>query len=269
MPLLAYLKGVYEAWIDYPQRSGKLLAGRYRIERFLGMGSYGLTYVCSDLQKGEHVVVKQAKPGKRQLGRSLLCREREIMETLKLPDIPACYGLFEAEKQLFLVSEYRHGQTVEKLIFERGAEFAETDALRFIRSLMTIVSAIHEQGIVHLDIRIPNVILQGERISLIDFGLASRIGEPARVEPEADEETRRRRTPEAVSDLYAVGHFLLFMLYSGYDPEAKEARANASWEDELNVTPGVKRMLRKLLLLDQPYTDARAFIHDLDASLQA
>ncbi|MFC5450419.1 serine/threonine protein kinase [Paenibacillus aestuarii] len=269
MTLLAYWKGAYEAWIDYPQRSGKLLGGRYRIERFLGVGSFGLTYLCCDLHSNDLVVVKQAKPSKKQLGRELLRRESEMMEALKLPEIPASYGLFEADKQLYLVSEYRQGQTVEQLIFERRAVYAEKDALRIIRSLMAIVSAVHEQGIVHLDIRIPNVILRGERISLIDFGLASRIGEPARVETEANEETRRRRTPEVASDLYAVGHFFLFMLYSGYDPDDKEALTGVSWEKELNVSAEVKRMLRKLLQLDLPYTDARDFIHDLDASLQA
>jgi serine/threonine-protein kinase len=267
MGLLAYLKKVYSAWIDYPLQEGKLLHGHYCILQFLGMGSYGLTYLCQDIRTGTELVIKQAKPSKGQLGRDLLRRETEIMRQLHHPSIPSCLTSFQEYKQMYMIMEYVKGQTVEDLIFERGAKFAEKEALSLIRNLMQVVSYLHTQGFVHRDIRIPNVILQGERIHLIDFGLASRIGEPALQDYGTDEALQRRRATEVTSDLYAVGHFLLFMLYSTFESSEILEESAKGWEEELELTSATKRMIRKLLQIDPTYNRTQDFIDELDASL--
>ncbi|NOU75507.1 hypothetical protein GC098_29730 [Paenibacillus sp. LMG 31458] len=105
-----------------------------------------------------------------------------------------------------------------------------------MRSLLDIVPFIHEKGIVHLDIRIPNVLLYGERMTLIDFGLAARLGEPSLLEIGPGEELIRRRTVAITSDLYAIGHFLLFMLYSTFESNDGQEDSTIGWEEELSVT---------------------------------
>lgn len=264
MSLLAYLKRVYVEWIDYPHKEGTVLLGHYRIERFLGMGSYGLTYLCQDLRTGEEIVLKQAKPSKRQLGRDLLMREIDIMRRLQHPSIPRCVATFHESKQLYMITAYISGQTVEDLIFARGYRYSEREALLFIRKLMDVVKYVHAEGFVHLDIRIPNVILQGEQIHLIDFGLASRIGEPAMQEIGMDEEMKLKRTTEVTSDLYAIGHFLLFLLYSTYEADAGQPDTGRSWEEELQLTSATIRMIRKLLQTDPAYESSQALIDDLE-----
>lgn len=264
MGLFEYLKGVYEAWIDYPKREGTVITNKYRIQRFLGIGSYGLTYLCLDVDSGHEVVLKQAKPSKGTFGRDLLYREIDTLGRLRHPSIQRCLASFEYKDQLYMVTKYLKGQTVEDLIFERGVVFSEKEALCFVRRLMAILSYVHEQGFVHLDIRIPNVILDGDQIHLIDFGLACRLGEPIRTDLGSDDETTRTRTVEAPDDLYAVGHFILFMLYSGYDSCTFEAEVTSGWEDELTVSPMTKHMLRKLLQIDPPYMDTQQFVRDLD-----
>ncbi|UVI30646.1 serine/threonine protein kinase [Paenibacillus spongiae] len=264
MGLFEYLKGVYEAWIDYPKREGIFITNKYRIQRFLGIGSYGLTYLCLDADSGQEVVLKQAKPSKGAVGRDLLYREIDVLGRLRHPSIQRCLASFEYKDQLYMVTEHLKGQTVEDLIFERGVVFSEKEALCFVRRLMEILSYVHEQGFVHLDIRIPNVILDGDQIHLIDFGLARRLGEPIRTELGSKVETTRNRTVEAPDDLYAVGHFFLFMLYSGYDSCTFEDESNSGWEDELNVSPMTKQMLRKLLQIDPPYLGIQQFMRDLD-----
>ncbi|WP_167747151.1 serine/threonine protein kinase [Cohnella luojiensis] len=264
MSLFEYLKGVYEAWIDYPQREGAVIANKYRIQRFLGIGSYGLTYICLDADSGQEVVLKQAKPSKGAVGRDLLYREINVLERLRHPSIQKYLASFEYKNKLYMVTEHVKGQTVEDLIFERGAVFSEKEALRFVRRLMEILSYVHEQGFVHLDIRIPNVILDGDQIHLIDFGLARRLGEPIRTDFGSDEKTTLSRTAEVSNDLYAVGHFILFMLYSGYESSNSESESNLGWEDELNISPMTKHMLRKLLQIDPPYRNTQQFVRDLD-----
>ncbi|MGG1518037.1 protein kinase [Paenibacillus oryzisoli] len=302
--MFAYLKRVVEAWRDYPLPKGKVLQGRYRIDRFLGIGSYGLTYLCRDMESGTDIVLKQAKPSKKRLGRDLLRREQALLQQLTHPAIPRAYELFQSAGREFLLLEYRRGRTVEDLIFERGQRFGEKEALQLVRRLLDIVGDVHAQGIVHLDIRIPNVLLDGERMSLIDFGLAARLGEPARLPADADEEFIRKRTVAVTSDLYAIGHFLLFMLYSAFEtPQEGERNARgecagersgsseggrcagergsscengkhasgpplSGWEQELDVSPATKAMLRKLLQLDPPYPDVRACALALDKLLQ-
>ena len=264
MGLFEYLKGVYEAWIDYPKRDGTLITNKYRIQRFLGIGSYGLTYLCLDVDSGQEVVLKQAKPSKGTFGRDLLYREINILGQLRHSSILRCLASFEYKDQLYMVTEYLKGKTVEDLIFEREVVFSERETLCFVRRLMRIISYVHEQGFAHLDIRIPNVILDGDQIHLIDFGLACRLGEPIRAKLRPDDETTHCRAVEVSDDLYAVGHFILFMLYSGYDSNLFEWESNSGWEDELTLSPMTKHMLRKLLQIDPPYRNTQQFVRDLD-----
>jgi serine/threonine protein kinase len=267
--LFGYLRSIYEAWMDYPEREGKMIGGQYRIHRFLGKGSYGLTYLCRHVQSGEEIVVKQAKPSKGKLGRELLSREIDILGQLNHPSIPRCLASFEYRKRLYMVVEYVQGETAEDLIFERGSVFSESEALYTVRRLMDIVRFVHEKGYVHLDIRIPNVMFEGEQIHLIDFGLASRLGEPVRAEFGSGEEVMLRRTADVSTDLYAIGDFLLFMLYSAYDPGNSGQEEISGWEEELRVSMPTKLMIRKLLQIDPPYANAEAVIRELDEALNA
>ncbi|GLI08477.1 putative serine/threonine-protein kinase YbdM [Paenibacillus tyrfis] len=263
--MLNYLKGIRQAWIDYPEPEGRLLAGTYEIVRSLGSGSYGLAYRCRDIRTGEHVVVKQSKPSKGELAERLLERETELLSGLKHPGIPGFRGSFRHRNRLCIAIDLIEGHTIEDLLFEQERPFSELESLRWIAKLMEIVGYVHDQGIVHLDVRIPNVILREERLYLIDFGLAKRIGEEA-AESYADEELRKRRTPEVRSDLYAVGHLLLFLLYSSY--QERPGQPPADWQEELAVSGDVKHIIRRLLQVEPPYADTESFRFELDNTLQ-
>jgi hypothetical protein len=54
-------------WTDRPRREGTTIAERYTIQELLGMGSYGLTYLCTDDQNGREVALKESKPSKGRL----------------------------------------------------------------------------------------------------------------------------------------------------------------------------------------------------------
>ncbi|MGU3472571.1 serine/threonine protein kinase [Paenibacillus sp. D51F] len=260
MNVLKYLRGFYQAWIDYPLQEGDVIADRYRIVELLGIGSFGLTYRCLDLHSGQEVAMKQAKPSKGELGRELLLREMNVLAKLRHPSIPRAWDLFDYKNQLYLASEFVRGQTVEDLIFERGQLFSEREALDFICKLMEIVAYVHQQGYVHLDIRIPNVIASGNRIHLIDFGLARPIGEAAALELPFQSGTRLSQDADPAADLLDIGHLLLFMLYSSYHPTKK---ADMGWEQELDLTSAARHLLRRLLRIEAPYEDIDAFMLDL------
>lgn len=252
------------AWRDYPLPPGTLIGGRYRTQETLGTGSYGTAYRCIDEKEGRIAAVKLSKPSKQAVGRRLLAREREVLSRMAHPFIPACLDYGESGEGCWLVTEFIEGRTLEDLIFGDGASFTEHECLSWTLDLMDRVAHIHEQGYVHLDLRIPNVIIRDNGVHVIDFGLARPVGGgtdaiwlPGR------EELPERMPPLVQSDLYDVGHLMLFLLYSGYKPEA--GQPDLSWEEELELTPAVRGLLRRLLELDRPYASAGELMADLES----
>ena len=162
--------------------SGTLLDNRYMIERLLGQGGFGRTYLAFNAQRfNEPCVVKEFAPsgtGEHSLekSRNLFKREAKILHQLEHPQIPKFLACFERQGRLFLVQEYVNGKTYSALLQEhqqQGRSFAEGEVIQWLRSLLPILEYIHERGIIHRDISPDNVMLpQGSDLPvLIDFGV--------------------------------------------------------------------------------------------------
>lgn len=265
-----------EWWLDTPHSPGTLIRSRYTIMRVLGMGSYGITYLVRDEKERVQRVLKQVRPSRLQSPKGEPVYEYEIalLRSLAHPQMPALFDAFEENGQLYYVMTYIHGQTIEDLLFEEGAVFTEEEAWHMILRILPLLKYLHERKIIHRDVRIPNVIWHDGEVYLIDFGLARYLGDsPSYIELTDDHywiEKQLKREVHPRSDLYALGHFMLFMLYSAFeDTEQKEER---SWEEELTLAPGTVRILRRLLQFDEPYataaeaeSDIRAFLGTCDA----
>jgi len=126
--------------------------------------------------------------------------------------------------------------------------------------VLDVVRYIHASGIVHRDLRIPNIIWRHGTVAIIDFGLACRMGERVDLRDDDPLEKRLRREPHPRSDFYALGHFTLFLLYSAYEPTSEDEK---SWEEELDLSPKARAMLRKMLQLDAPYDHVDELIADV------
>ncbi|MDQ0062320.1 serine/threonine protein kinase [Paenibacillus harenae] len=249
-------------WQDYPLRKGMKWQGRYRIERFLGMGSYGQAYACHDLQSGQSVLLKRSKPSKGELGRRLLERESFILQELLHPQIPRWYGYERMAHEDGLIMELIDGSSMEDELQEHGRTYAVLEALYVLQNLLQPLKELHRMGFVHRDVRIPNVLHKQGVMYLIDYGLACRIGEELPLElreqlkemPAASEALsdswaavkRRMREPHPTSDLYGLGHLFLFLMYAGY--EASEDLEDRGWEEELGLPEQVISFVRKLLM---------------------
>lgn len=251
-------RSILEAWRDYPLQPGKRWNGRYRIARMLGMGSYGQAYVCIDLETNEPVLLKRNKPSKGQTGIELLRRESEIMSQLNHPQIPKRLAYSRRHRDEALIMQYVDGHNLEYLIYEQNEAYTDIEALRMLQMLLKPIRYLHEQGFVHRDVRIPNVLLKDGLLHLIDLGLACRIGErlPEHLiealgeggglaEDSAAAVKRRMRNPAPASDWFGLGHLFLFVMYAGYEPV--EGAAEKSWEEELKLEPEIKEFVSKLL----------------------
>jgi serine/threonine protein kinase len=267
--LLKWWREFAAAWRDYPLEEGSLINERYRVLSIIGTGSYGLTYRCHDELTQRTVAAKQAKPSKKNISRLLLARERDILRHMEHPFIPACRDYLEYKHSAWLITDYVEGDTLENLIFDRGIVYDEKDVLKWTIKLMDRVGHVHQKGYVHLDLRIPNVIIRQGELYLIDFGLARKIGEYEGSAGKLSSGSNRlpqRMPPELSSDLFDIGHLMLFMLYSGFLPEAGEEER--SWQEELNLSAPVRVMLSRLLGLEELYTRSGDFLKDLNESLE-
>ncbi|EMT54034.1 MULTISPECIES: protein kinase [Brevibacillus] len=246
--------------------------GKYTVDRVLGMGSYGIAYLACDEVTSELIVLKQVKPSLRHSpkGEAMQAYEQRILQALCHPQMPRFMERFHFRGDSFLAMSYIEGPTLEELLFDEQAVLGEYEAARFMLRVGELVSYLHKQGIIHRDVRIPNVIWQKGTPYLIDFGLARFYGDsPTYIADDMSsypEEKQLKRRVEPASDLYALGHFFLFLLYTGYTPP--ENQPERSWEEELTLQPEVSSMIRRLLHIDQGYADVDEWLHELKAFIR-
>jgi serine/threonine-protein kinase len=244
---------------DRPLKSGYRIGAKYEIWHVLGMGSYGITYTAEDKMTGKLCAVKQLRPTKAKTASGIRSfqREAELMRAVSGGGFPELYDVIEQDGFHFLVMEYVDGRTFEDLIFEDERIFSEEDTVNVLDDLCTLVSVLHTKGIYHRDLRIPNILYVGGRLKIIDFGLACYKDDKPEDEDPRYPEKQVMRAVSPSSDFYHIGHFALFLLYSGYEPSQKEER---SWEEELPTSEAFKKFLRKMLQIDRPFTDVQQVI---------
>lgn len=278
MRLIRFIRSFGAAWRDYPAEPNTLLGGRYLLKEVIGEGSYGITYLGIDQTDENPVAVKQARPSKGPLARQLLEKEARILQSLNHPRIPACKDGMTIGRQTYLVMSNLKGATLEDLIFEQGRRYGEADCARITLQLLELVRYLHQSGVVHLDLRIPNILLHEGDLSVIDFGLARAIGEPPfripsirpyRRATDTDLEVSRLTSlAEPQSDLLDVGHFMLFLLYSTFEtPRPALGAKEQSWQEELSLSAQLTEIIERLLQLREPYADASEAMEALRALL--
>lgn len=255
-------------------RPGEVVRGRYVIVKPIGEGSYGLAYLCRDLHDDNRLcVLKHVQPlrGGARRTETAYVLETDMLQRFNHPSVPKLIESFRYRNALCFTMEYVPGKSLEQLLFEGHRTFSELEALTLLRRLSDIVDDLHGEGIVHRDIRIANIILHHDHVYLIDFGLARDVNIdddqqlPDDVEPGAPEEKLLRRRIHVTSDFYAMGHLLLFLLYSTY-PETEEER---HWEEELtSLSPGTKKLLRRMLMTEQPYSSIDELIADISDAIR-
>jgi predicted Ser/Thr protein kinase len=220
---------------DEPVRflPGTLLAGRYRIVAPLGRGGMGEVYRAEDVKLGQPVALKFLPAGLR----GDPDRRRRLLDEVKLarrvahPAVCRVWDVGEVDGHDFLTMEYVDGEDLASLL-RRVGRLPEDRAVQVARELCAGLAAVHEQGLIHRDLKPPNVMIDGRgRAKLADFGLAAfaedvsgaeiRSGTPAYMAPEQLE----GREATARSDIYALG-LVLYEVFTG-----REAYPARSWEE--------------------------------------
>lgn len=156
-----------------------LLNNRYRVIKVLGDGGFGTTFLAEDTQmpSRRQCVIKQLKPIDNnpqiyQLVKDRFQREAAILERLgeSHDQIPMLYAFLEEAGQFYLVEEWVAGQTLTQKM--QHGPLSEAEVRDILIKLLPVIDYIHQQRIVHRDIKPDNIILrQKDGIpNLIDFG---------------------------------------------------------------------------------------------------
>ncbi|MBD1910391.1 protein kinase [Leptolyngbya sp. FACHB-16] len=152
--------------------------GKYIIEQELGRGGFGVTYKAVNSALGQAVVVKTLNESLRQDPR-FASSERQFQDEARRlarfahPHIVRVNDFFVEDGLPYIVMDYIPGQTLDTLVLPNHP-LPEAIALHYIRQVSAAVRVIHQNGLLHRDIKPQNLILQQgtQNVILIDFGIA-------------------------------------------------------------------------------------------------
>jgi serine/threonine-protein kinase len=147
----------------------------FRIIEEVGRGAMGVVYLAEDSEL-HRVAVKVLAPelaaGERFRRRFL--REAAVAATLDHPNIVATLGSGEHGGALYLALEYVDGSDLRAVLRAEGALEAER-TLRIAEQAANALDAAHAAGLVHRDVKPSNLLVEGERVYVCDFGLARHV----------------------------------------------------------------------------------------------
>ena len=239
-------------------RPGTVLRGRvytYIIEKVLGQGSFGITYLAStsipgplgrvtvavalkeffakelDSRQADGTVTARTEEGVAHKYARAFQRESENLSRMEHPGIVNVLEAFEAKGTYYYAMEYLSGGSLDDKV--KGSGIPESEALPLIRKIGEALSFMHERKVMHLDLKPKNIMLKGDGTPvIIDFGLSKQyddsgepessssigLGTPGYAPIEQATQTSGRSFQPTL-DIYALGATLYKML-TGVTPPA-------------------------------------------------
>jgi eukaryotic-like serine/threonine-protein kinase len=152
----------------------RLVLDRYRLERRLGAGGFGVVWLGWD-EKLEREVAVKAIPRERGVGERVE-REARAAARLNHPGIVGVYELASDVHDVYLVSELVRGRTLAELL--RAGAISDRDVARIGQALCEALEHAHARGVIHRDVKPQNVMVVAEPAAgagfakLTDFGVA-------------------------------------------------------------------------------------------------
>ena len=152
--------------------------GKYTLDQELGQGGFGITYIASHHALSQIVVIKTLNESLRYDPKFLEFQRQFQDEAKRLakfshPNIVRVNDFFIEDGLPYIVMDFIPGQTLKTLVMPQNP-LSEAVALHYIQQVGTALNAVHQQGLLHRDVKPQNVMLrQGtQEVVLIDFGIA-------------------------------------------------------------------------------------------------
>ena len=159
--------------------TGKVLqGGKYSLDQLLGQGGFGITYKATHHYLGQTVVIKTLNPANQTHPQFAKLEQQFQDEGRRLalcvhPNIVRVNDFFIEEGVPYLVMDYIPGETLEEVVFP-DTPMPEAIAIHYIRQVGAALQVVHQNGLLHRDIKPQNIILRQntQEVVLIDFGIS-------------------------------------------------------------------------------------------------
>jgi serine/threonine protein kinase len=160
------------------KRDETIQNGRFLIKKRLGEGGFGITYLAEEPATGKQVVIKTLNANRQNAENFKDIQVKFVNEALTLtglrhPQIVRVKEMIQEDDLWGMVMEYIEGMELSDLVLDRG-QLNEAEALGYIDKIAQALDYVHQQGILHRDVKPNNIMLRtgNQDVILIDFGLA-------------------------------------------------------------------------------------------------
>lgn len=266
-----------------------LQGGKYRIERVLGQGGFGNTYVGYNTEFEETVAIKEFfmkgvternettsvvsvsnadNVQQFEEQREKFKKEARRLRKLKNEHIVKVHDLFEENGTAYYVMDYIEGESLAEKIKRIGAPLTEAEVNAILPQILSALKEVHQNEIWHLDLKPGNIMVDKQgNAYLIDFGASKQI----RANGSMTTSTALCYTPgyapnEQIgqmydrfgpwTDIYALGATIYNLLTNKKPPMAIDIEEDE--EDAFDFPTGISDAMRKLVLwMMQPKRKAR------------
>ena len=243
-------------------RIGTLLqGGKYKIEKTLGQGGFGITYLAEQTNLNRKVCIKEffmKEYGERtesnvdneatvltavtstageimERYRDKFIKEAKTIARLDHPGIVRIHDVFEENGTAYYVMDYIEGENLNEKV-KREGPLSEDRALGYIQQVADALSYVHNHNIMHLDVKPSNIIIRksDDRAILIDFGAAKQydstgtqtsttpIGISAGYAPIELMKVGGVQTFSPETDVYSLGATLYYLVTGQNPPDASD-----------------------------------------------
>ncbi|QDV43850.1 Serine/threonine-protein kinase PrkC [Stieleria neptunia] len=198
--------------------------GHYRVLRFLGEGATGIVFHGEDLVLGRSVAIKMLRPscGATPVHRQRFLRGARAMAGIEHDHVIGIHEVHSDSPIPYLVMPLLEGESLQSKL-DREGRIAPEVVMQIARQIASGLSAVHQSGLVHRDIKPDNLWIRAsdQRICILDFGLAREVSDPDLTEQSTILGTPRYMAPEQAtaqasvdhrSDLFSLGAILYHAL---------------------------------------------------------
>jgi len=267
---------------DILQKGARLQNGKYTVERVLGQGGFGITYLAQHALFGQ-VALKElflnhaaqlycTRQGNTVLPKfdtvqfegfkaKFLDEARTLARFKDIEGIVKVLDYFEENGTAYFSMEYINGQTLEELVetkkAQHGGFMKESEALAIVGQVGKALSVVHQQGVLHRDIKPANILLnaQTQRAALIDFGIArsfiegSGAGQTAFFSEgfSAPELKLVNLAKGTYTDVYSLGSTLFYCL-TGQPAQAADQREMEGFKSPKYLNPIVSKTTNEAII---------------------
>ena len=149
--------------------------GRYMLDRRIGAGGGGSVYLAHDQTLNRWVAIKRIEILDESSPQAAL-REAKNLASIQSPNIVTIHDFFFENNGTYVVMEFLQGENIDAL----QGPMEAYEFVNFARQCLEGLSAAHELGIVHRDIKSGNIMITSSGVvKILDFGLSKPLAEPS------------------------------------------------------------------------------------------